>query len=58
MRAIADEVGVAAPSVYLHFRNRDDIFRAAVLEDYSALAAAMGEAGRRADGASASQGDG
>jgi AcrR family transcriptional regulator len=47
MRAIADEVGVAAPSVYLHFRNRDDIFRAAVLEDYSALAAAMSEAGKR-----------
>jgi AcrR family transcriptional regulator len=47
MRAIADEVGVAAPSVYLHFGNRDDIFRAAVLEDYSALAAAMSEAGKR-----------
>ena len=47
MRAIADQVGVAAPSVYLHFRNRDDIFRAAVLEEYSALAAAMSEAGRR-----------
>jgi AcrR family transcriptional regulator len=45
MRAIAEEVGVAPPSVYLHFKNRDEIFRAAVLEDYMALADAMRAAG-------------
>lgn len=39
IRAIAREVRVAAPSVYLHFRNRDEIFQAAVAEDYAALAA-------------------
>lgn len=38
LRAVAREVGVAPNSVYLHFRDREDIFRAALVEDYDRLA--------------------
>ncbi len=38
LRAVAREVGVAPNSVYLHFRDREEIFRAAVAQDYGQLA--------------------
>lgn len=49
IRSVAKEAGVAATSVYLHFRDREEIFRAAVADDYRALAEAM-QAARSAGG--------
>lgn len=48
IRAVAKEAGVAATSVYLHFRDREEIFRAAVADDYRSLAEAMANARDRA----------
>lgn len=50
IRAVAKEAGVAATSVYLHFRDRDEIFRAAVADDYRALADALDSAWQGASG--------
>jgi AcrR family transcriptional regulator len=44
IRSVAKEAGVAATSVYLHFRDPQEIFRAAVAADYEALAGGMREA--------------
>ncbi len=49
IRSVAREAGVAATSVYLHFRDRNEIFLAAVADDYRALAETM-EAARDAAG--------
>ena len=49
IRSVAREAGVAATSVYLHFRGRNEIFLAAVADDYRALAGTM-EAARDAAG--------
>jgi AcrR family transcriptional regulator len=50
IRSVAREAGVAATSVYLHFRDSQEIFRATVATDYQALAAAMGDARDSAGG--------
>jgi AcrR family transcriptional regulator len=37
LRGVAREAGIAAPSVYLHFANKDALFQAVVDEHFSAL---------------------
>ncbi|MFC9057179.1 TetR/AcrR family transcriptional regulator [Streptomyces sp. NPDC057074] len=41
MRAVAKEVGIAAPSIYLHFTDKTDLVWAALGDRYRELAAAM-----------------
>lgn len=41
LRAIAREVGIAAPSIYRHFANRDEILAALIAEAFSALETAL-----------------
>lgn len=41
MRAVAQEVGVAAPSIYLHFTDKAELVWAALADKYTQLAAAM-----------------
>ncbi|MGZ4598174.1 MAG: TetR/AcrR family transcriptional regulator [Actinomycetes bacterium] len=45
LRAIARRVGIAAPSIYAHFADRDAILEAVVREAFTELAAAVQEAG-------------
>lgn len=44
MRAVAQEVGVAAPSIYLHFADKTELVWAALSDRYRLLAGQMGEA--------------
>jgi len=55
LRAVAREVGISAPSVYLHFKNKTDLVTTVLDAAYRTLAAAMAETGAAAarDGASA-----
>ncbi|HEV7935181.1 MAG TPA: TetR/AcrR family transcriptional regulator [Actinomadura sp.] len=41
MRAVAKEVGVAAPSIYLHFADKTELVWAALSDKYAQLAAQM-----------------
>jgi AcrR family transcriptional regulator len=52
MRAVAKEVGVAAPSIYLHFSDKAELVWAALADKYEQLAGQM----RAADLAAATQG--
>jgi AcrR family transcriptional regulator len=52
MRAVAKEVGVAAPSIYLHFNDKAELVWAALADKYGQLAATM----RAADLAAAAGG--
>lgn len=54
LRAVAREVGISAPSVYLHFMNKAELVSTVLDAAYRTLAAAMTEAGAVAtrDGAS------
>lgn len=45
LRAIARRAGIAAPSIYLHFVDRDAILDAVVSEAFADLAAAMSQSG-------------
>ncbi|MGV0746031.1 TetR/AcrR family transcriptional regulator [Mycolicibacterium sp. XJ870] len=45
MRAVAQEVGVAAPSIYLHFSDKAELVWAALADKYSQLAQQMSAAG-------------
>jgi AcrR family transcriptional regulator len=44
MRAVAQEVGVAAPSIYLHFADKAELVWAALADKYAQLADRMGAA--------------
>jgi AcrR family transcriptional regulator len=44
LRAVAREVGIAAPSVYLHFKSRADLVETLRRRAYEELAAELGEA--------------
>ena len=46
LRAIARETGIAAPSIYKHFANRDAVLNAVVAETFQALDAVCEEAYR------------
>ncbi|NIZ91374.1 TetR/AcrR family transcriptional regulator [Kineococcus rubinsiae] len=48
LRAIARRAGIAAPSIYRHFADRDAVLAALVEEAFTALAAAAHEAARTA----------
>lgn len=48
MRAVAKEVGVAAPSIYLHFADKAELVWAALTDKYEQLARHMHEADLRA----------
>ncbi|MFI0775301.1 TetR/AcrR family transcriptional regulator [Streptomyces sp. NPDC021212] len=43
LRGVAREVGIAAPSIYLHFKDKTALVWAVLAEAYRALAAAMDE---------------
>lgn len=45
MRAVADAVGVTAPSIYRHFADKDELLTAVVVEVFEELDAAMLAAG-------------
>ena len=51
LRAIARETGVAAPSIYLHFVDRDAILDAVIARTFAALAATCRAAATAAPGA-------
>jgi AcrR family transcriptional regulator len=51
MRAVAQEVGVAAPSIYLHFADKAELVWAALSDKYAQLAERMDAAERVVDGA-------
>ncbi|WP_322973928.1 hotdog fold thioesterase [Actinacidiphila oryziradicis] len=51
IRAVAKEVGVAAPSIYLHFEDKAELVRAALSDKYDDLVARMAAADDAADGA-------
>ncbi|MFB7499869.1 TetR/AcrR family transcriptional regulator [Streptomyces sp. NPDC056161] len=53
LRGVAREVGIAAPSVYLHFKDKTDLVWAVLADAYRALATAMHEAGAAAAAADA-----
>ena len=44
LRAVAREVGIAAPSIYRHFSNKSELVRAVLAREYHELARRMGEA--------------
>jgi AcrR family transcriptional regulator len=44
LRAVAREVGIAAPSIYRHFANKAELVRAVLAREYEELARRMGEA--------------
>ncbi|MFI7383822.1 TetR/AcrR family transcriptional regulator [Streptomyces sp. NPDC049813] len=48
LRAVAREVGIAAPSIYLHFKSRAELVETLTRRAYGRLAAALAEA--RAEG--------
>jgi AcrR family transcriptional regulator len=50
LRAVAREVGIAAPSIYAHFPDRDAILRAVIAQIFDELAAAIRQ-GEEAAGA-------
>ena len=50
LRAVAREAGVAAPSIYLHFRDKQDLVRAVMEERFAALHGALTAALDAADG--------
>ncbi|MFC4508276.1 MULTISPECIES: TetR/AcrR family transcriptional regulator [Streptomyces] len=45
LRGIARELGIAAPSIYLHFKDKTDLVRTVLDARYAALASVMREAG-------------
>jgi AcrR family transcriptional regulator len=49
MRAVAKEVGVAAPSIYLHFSDKTELIWAALSDKYEQLAASMRAADETAE---------
>jgi len=53
LRGVAREVGIAAPSVYRHFKNKADLVTTVLEVTYRALAVAMSEAGESAAAAGA-----
>lgn len=55
LRAVAREVGVAAPSIYLHFKNRSELVETLKRRAYEELVASLREArdGRQGDGPAA-----
>lgn len=55
---MAREVGISAPSVYLHFKDKTELVATVLDAAYWALAAAMGEAGEAAAAAGAARGSG
>jgi AcrR family transcriptional regulator len=44
VRAVAERVGVTTPSIYLHFKDKDDLLDAVCAEVFEALGVAMAEA--------------
>ncbi len=44
VRAVAQRVGVTTPSIYLHFKDKDDLLDAVCAEVFEALAVALAEA--------------
>ncbi|MEV5681287.1 TetR/AcrR family transcriptional regulator [Streptomyces sp. NPDC052179] len=50
MRAVAKEVGISAPSIYLHFSDKTELVWAALEDRYNELAAWMATAARAGDG--------
>ena len=44
VRAVAERVGITTPSIYLHFKDKDDLLDAVCAEVFGALAVAMEEA--------------
>ncbi|MFJ9706296.1 TetR/AcrR family transcriptional regulator [Streptomyces sp. NPDC101234] len=54
LRGVAREVGISAPSVYLHFKDKTELVSTVLDAAYGALAESMGKAGETAarDGAS------
>lgn len=44
LRAVARELGVSAPSIYLHFADRDELVRAALAAQFDRLTAAVATA--------------
>ncbi|MFJ1647740.1 TetR/AcrR family transcriptional regulator [Streptomyces sp. NPDC088258] len=50
MRAVAKEVGISAPSIYLHFADKTELVWAALAGRYDALVAQMTAAEEAADG--------
>ncbi|WP_075738390.1 TetR/AcrR family transcriptional regulator [Streptomyces acidiscabies] len=55
LRGVAREVGISAPSVYLHFKDKTELVATVLDAAYRALAAAMGAAGEEAAAAGAAQ---
>jgi AcrR family transcriptional regulator len=53
LRGVAREVGISAPSVYLHFKDKTELVTTVLDAAYRTLAAAMGEAGEAAAAAGA-----
>lgn len=47
LREVAREAGIAAPSIYQHFRNKDELIQAAVSEGVDLLVQSMGDAAAR-----------
>jgi AcrR family transcriptional regulator len=50
VRAVADRVGITTPSLYLHFKDKDDLLDAVCSEVFGALAIALQQAGAQASG--------
>ncbi|MEU1302644.1 TetR/AcrR family transcriptional regulator [Streptomyces shenzhenensis] len=50
LRGVAREVGIAAPSIYLHFTDKTELVWTVLADAYRALAAEMAEAGEAAAG--------
>jgi AcrR family transcriptional regulator len=48
LRGVAREVGISAPSVYLHFKDKTELVSTVLEAAYRTLAAAMAQAGREA----------
>lgn len=58
MRAVAKEVGISAPSIYLHFSDKTELVWAALEDRYGELAAQMAAAARVDDDADPRAGSG
>ncbi|MFJ3212560.1 TetR/AcrR family transcriptional regulator [Streptomyces flaveolus] len=56
MRAVAKEVGISAPSIYLHFTDKTELVWAALEDRYDELAAHMAAAAQTGDGTDSSRG--